>query len=77
VIAIAASLITHVPGGLGVIESVVVYLLPDADLGAILVFRFVYFLVPLVFGSVLFGLTELALRRRGNTSAESGAGATA
>lgn len=65
VIAIAASLVTHVPGGLGVIESVVVYLLPHAaPLGAVLVFRFVYFLVPLALGSLLFGAAELVLRNR-------------
>ena len=57
VIATVAVLITHVPGGLGVIESVVQFLLPQADLiGALLVFRFVYFLVPLGLGAVSFGL---------------------
>lgn len=65
-----ATLITHVPGGLGVIESVVVHLLPgERVIGAVLVFRFVYFLVPLVFGGVLFAASEMLLRR--------GAGATA
>lgn len=55
-----ATLVTHVPGGLGVIEAVLVYLLPGGGLiGAILVFRFVYFLVPLCFGAVLLGLSEL------------------
>jgi uncharacterized membrane protein YbhN (UPF0104 family) len=63
VLATVATLITHVPGGLGVIESVVLYLLPQGQLiGAVLVFRFVYFLVPLALGSLLFALTELKLR---------------
>ena len=48
VIANATALVSHVPGGLGVIESVVMYLLPQSDLiGPLLVFRFVYFLAPL------------------------------
>jgi uncharacterized membrane protein YbhN (UPF0104 family) len=63
VIANTTALISHVPGGLGVIESVVMYLLPGANLiGALLVFRFVYFLVPLGIGLVVFALTELLLR---------------
>jgi uncharacterized membrane protein YbhN (UPF0104 family) len=64
VLATVATLITHAPGGLGVIESVVVTLLPAADLiGAVLVFRFVYFLVPLSIGGTLLAITELRLRR--------------
>ncbi|MBQ0823888.1 UPF0104 family protein [Microvirga sp. HBU67558] len=65
VIANATALVSHVPGGLGVIESVVMYLLPQNDLiGPLLVFRFVYFLVPLVLGIILFAVTELVYRRR-------------
>lgn len=65
VIANVAALVTHVPGGLGVIESVVQYLLPQADLiGALLVFRFVYFLVPLALGGTSLALSELLLRRK-------------
>lgn len=65
VIANATALVSHVPGGLGVIESVVMYLLPGQDLiGPLLVFRFVYFLMPLAFGAILFAVTELVYRRR-------------
>jgi glycosyltransferase 2 family protein len=65
VIANATALVSHVPGGLGVIESVVMHLLPQTDLiGPLLVFRFVYFLAPLGFGSLLFLVTELIYRRR-------------
>jgi glycosyltransferase 2 family protein len=64
VIANVASLITHVPGGLGVIESVVIFLLPgEKVIGALIVFRFVYFLVPLALGSIIFAVTEIVLRR--------------
>jgi glycosyltransferase 2 family protein len=68
VIANATALVSHVPGGLGVIESVVMYLLPQKDLiGPLLVFRFVYFLVPLGLGSILLAVTELFYRRRSNS----------
>jgi uncharacterized membrane protein YbhN (UPF0104 family) len=65
VIANATALVSHVPGGLGVIESVVMYLLPQNNLiGPLLVFRFVYFLVPLGLGGILLAATELFERRR-------------
>lgn len=67
VIANATALVSHVPGGLGVIESVVMYLLPQDNLiGPLLVFRFVYFLAPLGLGGILFAATELVLRYRGS-----------
>jgi uncharacterized membrane protein YbhN (UPF0104 family) len=67
VIANATALVSHVPGGLGVIESVVMYLLPRDDLiGPLLVFRFVYFLAPFGLGGILFAVTELVLRGKGS-----------
>lgn len=64
VIANVTALIAHVPGGLGVIESVITFLLPQGDIiGALVVFRFVYYLVPLGIGSLLFAGIELARRR--------------
>ena len=63
IVASVATLIVHAPGGLGVIESVVLFLLPQADfIGALLAFRFVYYLVPLAFGLVLFAASELGRR---------------
>ncbi len=68
-----ATLITHAPGGLGVIESVVLYLLPNDNLiGAVLVFRFVYFLLPLVLGGILLISSE-ALLSDGRRERASGA----
>jgi uncharacterized membrane protein YbhN (UPF0104 family) len=59
------ALISHVPGGLGVIETVVLYLLPHAKvIGALVAFRMIYFLVPLMIGGPLFGLSELILKDR-------------
>ncbi len=64
VIANFSALVSHVPGGLGVIETVVLYLLPGANvIGGLLAFRAIYFLVPLAIGAPLFGLCELLLRR--------------
>ena len=66
VLANAASLISHVPGGLGVIESVIVYLVPGANLiAALIVFRATYFFIPLVFGLITFALTEIYWRTLG------------
>jgi uncharacterized membrane protein YbhN (UPF0104 family) len=63
VIANGSALLTHVPGGLGVIESVVMFLIPGgAVIGALVMFRVIYFLLPLCIGGPLFGLTELYFR---------------
>jgi uncharacterized membrane protein YbhN (UPF0104 family) len=65
VIANVTSLISHVPGGLGVIETVVLYLLPGANvIVALIAFRVMYFFIPLCIGGPLFAVTELLLRRR-------------
>jgi uncharacterized membrane protein YbhN (UPF0104 family) len=65
VLANVASLISHVPGGLGVIESVVLLLLPQANfIGALLVFRVLYFLVPLAIGGTTFAAIEIRRRQR-------------
>jgi uncharacterized membrane protein YbhN (UPF0104 family) len=62
VIANVAGMLSHVPGGLGVIESVILFLLGGGQvIGAVLVFRIVYFFVPLVFGGGAFLLIELGL----------------
>jgi glycosyltransferase 2 family protein len=66
-----ATLVTHVPGGLGVIESVVAYAMPGAHvIGAVLVFRVIYFLVPLATGTLVFLLSELAFRARDRRASE-------
>lgn len=62
-VAIAAALITHVPGGIGVLEAVLVFALPgvapDVLLGSLLAYRGVYYLAPLVVASLLFGAEEI------------------
>lgn len=65
--AVIAGIISHVPGGIGVFETVILYALPgvprDALLGSLLAYRVVYYLVPLLFGTLLFGAKELSAQR--------------
>jgi phosphatidylglycerol lysyltransferase len=65
--AVTAGIISHVPGGLGVFETVIVFALPDVPasslLGSLLVYRAVYYLAPLMVATLLFGAKELAARR--------------
>jgi phosphatidylglycerol lysyltransferase len=65
--AVIAGLISHVPGGIGVFETVILLALPDvppeALLGSLLAYRAIYYMVPLLFGSVLFAWKELAAQR--------------
>lgn len=69
VIGNVTALISHVPGGLGVLEATVLYLLPDASaLGAIIAFRVVYFFVPLALGLPLFLASEYFLHNRAEIS---------
>jgi hypothetical protein len=54
------ALLSHVPGGLGVLEYVISALVAQGNvIGALIAFRIVYFLVPLVLGSILLVGTEL------------------
>ena len=66
-LAVIAGIVSHVPGGVGVFEAVMLLTLPgvppDALLGSMLAYRGVYYLVPLVFGTLLFGSKELAAQR--------------
>jgi phosphatidylglycerol lysyltransferase len=69
VLAFVAGLISHVPGGLGVFDAVVLVglsarLPADQILAGLLAFRVVYHLVPLVSAGVLFGAVEVVAARR-------------
>ena len=80
VVAYVAGMISHVPQGLGVIEAVVIQLMPEgtskeAMAAAFITWRAVYFLLPLLIAAALFGFYELRhghlrvgmlLRRRGS-----------
>ncbi|HWK65023.1 MAG TPA: UPF0104 family protein [Rhizobiaceae bacterium] len=59
VIANTTALVSHVPGGLGVLETAILYLISGGSLiGALVAFRFVYFFVPLGFGLTLLLFSE-------------------
>jgi uncharacterized membrane protein YbhN (UPF0104 family) len=65
VIGNTAAIASHVPGGLGVIEAVVMYLLPHANLlSAVILFRAVYYLLPLPLGALCFVAAEIYFRGR-------------
>ena len=62
VVAFVSGLLTHAPGGVGVFEAVMLVALPRIDratlFAALLVYRCVYYLVPLAVGLILFLLHE-------------------
>jgi uncharacterized membrane protein YbhN (UPF0104 family) len=65
VVANTGVIASHVPGGIGVLESIVLSLLPGAAvLAALLMFRVVYFLIPLALGLTLLALSEIVLNTR-------------
>jgi phosphatidylglycerol lysyltransferase len=69
VVALTAGIVSHVPGGIGVFDTVVLVglgddLAGDAILAGLLVFRIVYFLVPLLAAGALFGVVEAMSARR-------------
>jgi uncharacterized membrane protein YbhN (UPF0104 family) len=69
VIGLASSLIAHAPGGLGVLETVLMFLIPgDQIIGGLIAFRVIYFFIPLFIGAPLFALSEVAFRRSRSVS---------
>ncbi len=65
--AVIVGIVSHVPGGVGVFEAVILLTLPgvptDALLGSLLAYRAVYYLVPLVCATLLFASKELGAQR--------------
>lgn len=66
VVATVAGIASHVPGGLGVFEGALILMLPAAApnevLGALLVFRVFYNLLPLLLAAVVLAVFELLQR---------------
>lgn len=63
-LAMATGVLSNVPGGLGVFETVVILLLsaqlsPAAVLASLLAYRGVYYFLPLTLAAALFGLHEM------------------
>lgn len=65
--AVVAGVISHIPGGLGVFESLIVLALPgvpaDQLLGSLLAWRTIYYVLPLLVSALLFGGQELRTQR--------------
>lgn len=74
VAAISLGLISHVPGSLGVFETTVLYLVSPAEaevpavLGALIAFRAIYYMLPLILGAGTFGVLELRRMMSGRPS---------
>jgi phosphatidylglycerol lysyltransferase len=66
-ISVIAGIVSHVPGGIGVFETVMLLILrgvpPETLLGSLLAYRAIYFFVPLLFGAILFAYKELSATR--------------
>ncbi len=62
-------MLSHVPGGLGILEAVVIFFLcppleAGAVVGSLVVYRVIYYLIPLGNAAVLLGLIETFGNRR-------------
>lgn len=67
--ALLAGIISHVPGGIGIFESIILIGLagrvPAAGvLGALVVYRTIYYLLPMVLATLMLAIGELAEHRR-------------
>ncbi|MCX7594973.1 MAG: lysylphosphatidylglycerol synthase domain-containing protein, partial [Fischerella sp.] len=67
-LAMFAGVVSNVPGGLGVFETVIVLILSSkvsaaAILGSLLAYRGVYYFLPLIVAFILLGLYELPFLR--------------
>ena len=72
-VALAASVLSLVPGGIGVFESILVLLLPGVApaqlLGALLAYRLVYYVLPFLVAVALVSLREVQQQRHRLSSA--------
>ncbi len=68
-VALLLGVVSHVPGGIGVFESVMLLGLRQADgaavLGGIIAYRAIYFLLPLIVAGILLAINELLWRKPG------------
>lgn len=68
VAAYTTAMLSNVPGGLGVFDTLILvglspYLPAASIVGAILIFRLLYYIVPLFLAGALFGANEVLIRR--------------
>lgn len=76
-LALVAGIISHVPGGLGVFDAIVlVSLTPEMAsndvMAGLLVFRLIYYLAPLILAGLMFGVLEAFQARHRISSASRG-----
>jgi glycosyltransferase 2 family protein len=58
-----AAIISHIPGGLGVLEATVVHVMPGAEsIAAVVAYRVIYYFIPLAIGIPLFIASEVILK---------------
>ncbi|MHC5728676.1 MAG: lysylphosphatidylglycerol synthase domain-containing protein [Nostoc sp.] len=67
-LAMFAGVVSNVPGGLGVFETIILLILSDkvsaaAVLGSMLVYRVIYYYLPLLLAAGLLGLDEIRFKR--------------
>ena len=62
-LAVVGGIVSHVPGGIGVFETIVLLSLPDAPadslLGAMLAYRAIYYVLPLLLAGIAFARREV------------------
>jgi len=63
VVAMVVAMVTHAPGGLGVFEAVILVNLPEVEkpalVTALILYRVIYYWVPLLLAVVLLGINEV------------------
>lgn len=66
-LAIVAGVLSHVPGGLGVFETLIILLLPNQPpgsmLAALIAYRCIYYLIPLLLGGLMLAIFEASAYR--------------
>ncbi|TCL91839.1 hypothetical protein C8J38_105142 [Rhizobium sp. PP-WC-2G-219] len=63
IIANVAAIISHVPGGIGVLEATVAHILPGAEsVAAVIAFRVIYYFIPLAIGLPTLLISEIVMK---------------
>ena len=66
-----AAIISHVPGGLGVLEATIIHVLPGAEsIAAVIAYRVIYYFIPLAIGLPLLIGSEFVLKRKDEDDVE-------
>lgn len=72
IIANVAAIISHVPGGIGVLEATVAHILPGAEsVAAVIAFRVIYYFIPLALGLPTLLISEIVMKDKTADAAKS------